>query len=444
MLILNILSILLLIGFLSFVWISTSKKDGYHFSVSNFFDNKNDCKIKRKNFLSNIMYLNNKNHLTYGFFKVTNKLDRECNSLNLINILRNNTKHTIPKEKIIGKILNPLMFKDVYNLMNELNDAINKKHDNNLLIFKPTNQKLDVTILCNNRQHDPYLSKINLVEIGNNDSNKLKKSNINNYTTNNGKLLKNENFIINEIVFHIKDKSIFLIDNNKKINTHDIRRINKLDIYQFFYQQTDCHFVLDGRTYTSEQMMLLIGFWKLFDFFKIYENCKKASEHCFINVNKLSTNNNNNYNKALKYIDIINLINTHIEIFILFKFLNFEKNNSYKTIKKSVYDFLASIFPSINIKYESFDYAYSLLKIDNLFDLNHFNQNNYLDTYLLDFILNNINEKYTDDIKEKIVTIINFIENTNDDKTIQNYILTKLNLIKLDKVIRFIQLISNN
>ena len=98
----------------------------------------------------------------------------------------------------------------------------------------------------------------------------------------------------------------------------------------------------------------------------------------------------------------------------------------------------------MNIQYEAFDYAYSLLKIDNLFNLNHFDQNDYLDTYLLDFILNNINEKYTNDIKEKIITIINLIENQNDDKTIQNYILTKLNLIKLDKVVKLTQLISNH
>ena len=441
MLILNILSILLLIGFLSFVWILTSKKDGYHFSVSNFFDNKNDCKIKRKNFLSNIMYLNNKNHLTYGFFKIANKLDKECGNLNLINILRNNRKYTISKEKIIGKILNPLMFKDVHNLMNELDDEINKQQNKYLLTFKPTNNNLKVNILYN-IQHDQYSSKINLVEIGNNSSKKLKESNINTYITNNGKLLKNENCIINEIILNIKDKSIFFIDNNKKINIHDIRKINKLDIYQFFYKQTDCHFILGEKSYTPEQMMLLIGFWKLFDLFKTYENCQKASKHCFINVNKLSTGNN--YNKALKHIDIINLINTHIEIFILFKFLSSEKNTSYKTIKRSVYDFFTSIFPSMNIKYESFDYAYSLLKIDNLFDLNHFNQKDYLDTYLLDFILNNINEKYTHDIKEKIVTIINLMDNNDDDKTIRNYILTKFNWIKLDKVAAITQLISNN
>ena len=98
----------------------------------------------------------------------------------------------------------------------------------------------------------------------------------------------------------------------------------------------------------------------------------------------------------------------------------------------------------MNIKYEAFDYTYSLLKIDNLFDLNHFNQNDYCDTYLFDFILNNINEKYNNDIKEKIITIVNLIENQNDDKTIKHYILTKLNLIKLDKVVKLTQLISNH
>ena len=439
MLVLNILSVLLLIGFVSFVWFSTSKQNWFNFSIANLFNNKNNYKIKRKNFLSNILYLDDDNHLTYGFFKVANKLDKECNELNLINILRNNTKHTVLKEKIIGKILNPLMFKDVHNLINELDNEINQQQDSHLLTFKPTNDKLHVTILCN-RQHDQDSSKINLVELGNDESKKLKESNIN--IANNGKSLKNEIFTINEIVFNIKDKSIFLADKNKKINIHDVRKMNKLDIYQFFYQQTDCHFLLGEKAYTPEQMMLLIGFWKLFDSFKKYENCQKASEHCFININKLSVKID--YNKALKHIDIINLINTHIEIFILFKFLSFGKNKSYKTIKRPVYDFLASIFPSMNIQYEAFDYAYSLLKIDNLFNLNHFNQNDYLDTYLLDFILNNINEKYTNDIKEKIITIINLIENQNDDKTIQNYILTKLNLIKLDKVVKLTQLISNH
>lgn len=429
MLILNILSALLLIIFVGFVWFSTSKKELISFSS---FKNKNNYKIKRKNFLSNIAYLDDDNRPTYGFFKITNKFDNESNELNLINILRNNTKYSLSKNKIIGQILNPLIFKEIYNLINEINDAINKEFNKNTLIFKSTNDKLHVAILHNN-QYNTENSKINLVEIEKQD---LKENVIN---INNINPLKNEIFTINEIIFNIKERSIFLIDKNKKINIHHVRKINKKDIYQFFYQQKDCHFIFNEKTYTSQQLILLIGFWKFFDYFKKYENCQKASEHCFININKLS--NKNSYNKALKHLDIINLINTHIEIFILFKFISFGKN---KTLKKTIYDFLASTFPSMNIKYEAFDYTYSLLKIDNLFDLNHFNQNDYCDTYLFDFILNNINEKYNNDIKEKIITIVNLIENQNDDKTIKHYILTKLNLIKLDKVVKLTQLISNH
>ena len=64
MLILNILSALLLIIFVGFVWFSTSKKEPISFSL---FTNKNNYKIKRKNFLSNIIYLDDDNRPTYGF-----------------------------------------------------------------------------------------------------------------------------------------------------------------------------------------------------------------------------------------------------------------------------------------------------------------------------------------------------------------------------------------
>lgn len=424
MLILNILSALLLIVFVGFVWFSTSKKELMSF---NWFKNKNNYKIKRKNFLSNIVYLDDDNRLTYGFFKIINKFDDESNEVSLINILRNNTKSVLSKDKIIGQILNPLIFKEIYNLINEINNV-----SNNTLIFQSANDKLHIAIL-HNSQSNQEKSKINLVEIEKQD---FKEKIIN---INNGNSLKNEIFTINEIVFNIEEKSVFLIDKNKKINIHDVRKINKQDIYQFFHQQKDCHFLLNDKSYTSKQLALLIGFWKFFDYFKKYENCQKASEHCFININKFS--NKNNYNKALKHLDIINLINTHIEIFILFKFISFGKN---KSVKKPIYDFLASMFPSMNIKYETFDYVYSLLKIDNMFDLNNFSCSDYCNTYLLDFILNNINDKYNNDIKEKIITIINLIENQNDDKTMQNYILTRLNLIKLDTVVKITQLTSNN
>lgn len=166
----------------------------------------------------------------------------------------------------------------------------------------------------------------------------------------------------------------------------------------------------------------MLGFYPFFHQYQNYEIAKNASKFFFINVNKLEDKNKK---IALQYIEIINLINIHIELFVLFKLFT---QNSRKANKLFVYDYLKSLIPSVHITFTAFECSYTLLDLSNLFYLNTTNSNkDHYNYYILDLIINNINVKYKQSDRDKFLKVITSMIDNKDDL---EYLKFKFNTVK--------------
>lgn len=416
---LNIIAALVLIGFVVFVFFKNNN------SISLDFTNfQKKIRIKKRNYLSNVFYKHN-NEYKYSFLKIMDVLDidgKPINGSNNINclVLDNTQKEpvniTIPYNNIIGKIYNPIIFKELSILINKLktknNDVLN------ISLVKP----IIVNLTYKNDTVSQTLSIVNI-------SNKDKEQKIEVATSH------KKTFELKQII--LEKKKLYIFNGVDKIEVNQIDKISNQTLKDFIKNKVDITYIYVNKdsnktiTLNNKDVFLLCSFYYFLDDLSDVEKCQLISDFCFIDITTLSGKNKE---IALKYLNVINMINTHIEIFTLFKFVT---SGQQKTSKFLIHDYLCSIFPSTNISMVSFDCAYTLLNINTVFDLNKYKKEEYIDSYFLDFVLDNIAEKYSQNEKDKIWNVIQTID--NNDNMLNQYIQKKLNI---DNKIKISSLLS--
>ena len=417
---LNIIAALVLIGFIVFVFFKNNN------SISLDFTNfQKKIRIKKRNYLSNVFYKHN-NEYKYSFLKIMDVLDidgKPTNGSNNINclVLDNTQKEpvniTIPYNNIIGKIYNPIIFKELSILINKLKTK-NNNDVLNISLVKP----IIVNLTYKNDTIPQTLSIVNI-------SNKDKEQKIEVATSH------KKTFELKQII--LEKKKLYLFNGVDKIEVNQIDKISNQTLKDFIKNKVDITYTYVNKdsnktiTLNNKDMFLLCSFYYFLDDLSDVEKCQLISNFCFIDITTLSGKNKE---IASKYLNVINMINTHIEIFTLFKFVT---SGQQKTSKFLIHDYLCSIFPSANISMVSFDYAYTLLNINTVFDLNKYRKEEYIDSYFLDFVLDNITEKYSQNEKDKIWNVIQTID--NNDNRLNQYIQKKLNI---DNKIKISSLLS--
>lgn len=417
---LNIIAALVLIGFIVFVFFKNNN------SISLDFTNfQKKIRIKKRNYLSNVFYKHN-NEYKYSFLKIMDVLDidgKPTNGSNNINclVLDNTQKEpvniTIPYNNIIGKIYNPIIFKELSILINKLKT----KNNNDVL-----NISLVKPIIVNlTYKNDTIPQTLSIVNISNKDKEQKIEVNTSHKKT----------FELKQII--LEKKKLYLFNGVDKIETNQIDKISNQTLKDFIRNKVDIIYTYVNKdsnktiTLNNKDVFLLCSFYYFLDDLSDVEKCQLISDFCFIDITTLSGKNKE---IALKYLNVINMINTHIEIFTLFKFVT---SGQQKTSKFLIHDYLCSIFPSANISMVSFDCAYTLLNINTVFDLNKYRKEEYIDSYFLDFVLDNIAEKYSQNEKDKIWNVIQTID--NNDNMLNQYIQKKLNI---DNKIKISSLLS--
>lgn len=417
---LNIIAALVLIGFIVFVFLKNNN------SISLDFTNfQKKIRIKKRNYLSNVFYKHN-NEYKYSFLKIMDVLDidgKPTNGSNNINclVLDNTQKEpvniTIPYNNIIGKIYNPIIFKELSILINKLKTK-NNNDVLNISLVKP----IIVNLTYKNDTVSQTLSIVNI-------SNKDKEQKIEVATSH------KKTFELKQII--LEKKKLYIFNGVDKIEVNQIDKISNQTLKDFIKNKVDIIYTYVNKdsnkaiTLNNKDMFLLCNFYYFLDDLSDVEKCQLISDFCFIDITTLSGKNKE---IALKYLNVINMINTHIEIFTLFKFVT---SGQQKTSKFLIHDYLCSIFPSANISMVSFDCAYTLLNINTVFDLNKYKKEEYIDSYFLDFVLDNIAEKYSQNEKDKIWNVIQTID--NNDNMLNQYIQKKLNI---DNKIKISSLLS--
>ena len=406
---LNIIAALVLIGFIVFVFFKNNN------SISLDFTNfQKKIRIKKRNYLSNVFYKHN-NEYKYSFLKIMDVLDidgKPTNGSNNINclVLDNTQKEpvniTIPYNNIIGKIYNPIIFKELSILINKLKTK-NNNDVLNISLVKP----IIVNLTYKNDTVSQTLSIVNI-------SNKDKEQKIEVATSH------KKTFELKQII--LEKKKLYIFNGVDKIEVNQIDKISNQTLKDFIKNKVDITYTYVNKdsnktiTLNNKDMFLLCSFYYFLDDLSDVEKCQLISDFCFIDITTLSGKNKE---IALKYLNVINMINTHIEIFTLFKFVT---SGQQKTSKFLIHDYLCSIFPSANVSMVSFDCAYTLLNINTVFDLNKYKKEEYIDSYFLDFVLDNIAEKYSQNEKDKMWNVIQTIDNT--DNMLTQYIQKKLNI----------------
>ena len=417
---LNIIAALVLIGFVVFVFFKNNN------SISLDFTNfQKKIRIKKRNYLSNVFYKHN-NEYKYSFLKIMDVLDidgKPTNGSNNINclVLDNTQKKpvniTIPYNNIIGKIYNPIIFKELSILINKLKTK-NNNDVLNISLVKP----IIVNLTYKNDTVSQTLSIVNI-------SNKDKEQKIEVATSH------KKTFELKQII--LEKKKLYIFNGVDKIEVNQIDKISNQTLKDFIKNKVDITYTYVNKdfnktiTLNNKDIFLLCSFYYFLDDLSDVEKCQLISDFCFIDITTLSGKNKE---IALKHLNVINMINTHIEIFTLFKFVT---SGQQKTSKFLIHDYLCSIFPSANISMVSFDCAYTLLNINTVFDLNKYRKEEYIDSYFLDFVLDNIAEKYSQNEKDKIWNVIQTID--NNDNMLNQYIQKKLNI---DNKIKISSLLS--
>ena len=420
---LNIIAALVLIGFVVFVFFKNNN------SISLDFTNlQKKIRIKKRNYLSNVFYKHNNEYTeyTYSFLKIMDVLDidgKPTNGSNNINclVLDNTQKEpiniAIPYNNIIGKLYNPIIFKELSILINKLKTK-NNNDVLNISLVKP----IIVNLTYKNDTVSQTLSIVNI-------SNKDKEQKIEVATSN------KKTFELKQII--LEKKKLYIFNGVDKIEVNQIDKISNQTLKDFIKNKVDITYTYVNKdfnktiTLNNKDIFLLCSFYYFLDDLSDVEKCQLISDFCFIDITTLSGKNKE---IALKYLNVINMINTHIEIFTLFKFVT---SGQQKTSKFLIHDYLCSIFPSANISMISFDCAYTLLNINTVFDLNKYRKEEYIDSYFLDFVLDNIAEKYSQNEKDKIWNVIQTID--NNDNMLNQYIQKKLNI---DNKIKISSLLS--
>lgn len=406
---LNIIAALVLIGFIVFVFFKNNN------SISLDFTNlQKKIRIKKRNYLANVFYKHN-NEYKYSFLKIMDVLDidgKPTNGSNNINclVLDNTQKEpvniTIPYNNIIGKIYNPIIFKELSILINKLKTK-NNNDVLNISLVKP----IIVNLTYKNDTVSQTLSIVNI-------SNKDKEQKIEVATSH------KKTFELKQII--LEKKKLYIFNGVDKIEVNQIDKISNQTVKDFIKNKVDITYTYVNKdfnktiTLNNKDIFLLCSFYYFLDDLSDVEKCQLISDFCFIDITTLSGKNKE---IALKHLNVINMINTHIEIFTLFKFVT---SGQQKTSKFLIHDYLCSIFPSANISMVSFDCAYTLLNINTVFDLNKYRKEEYIDSYFLDFVLDNIAEKYSQNEKDKIWNVIQTVDNT--DNMLTQYIQKKLNI----------------
>ena len=406
---LNIIAALVLIGFIVFVFLKNNN------SISLDFNNfQKKIRIKKRNYLANVFYKHN-NEYKYSFLKIMDVLDidgKPTNGSNNINclVLDNTQKEpvniTIPYNNIIGKIYNPIIFKELSILINKLKTK-NNNDVLNISLVKP----IIVNLTYKNDTVSQTLSIVNI-------SNKDKEQKIEVATSH------KKTFELKQII--LEKKKLYIFNGVDKIEVNQIDKISNQTVKDFIKNKVDITYTYVNKdfnktiTLNNKDIFLLCSFYYFLDDLSDVEKCQLISDFCFIDITTLSGKNKE---IALKHLNVINMINTHIEIFTLFKFVT---SGQQKTSKFLIHDYLCSIFPSANVSMVSFDCAYTLLNINTVFDLNKYKKEEYIDSYFLDFVLDNIAEKYSQNEKDKIWNVIQTVDNT--DNMLTQYIQKKLNI----------------
>lgn len=361
-----------------------------------FINKKKNKKIIKSNFLTNIFYINNIGKKRYTFVRIFKVYEDGFDAYNVIN---QNRKEYIEKINLIGEIYNPSVYDELYKKL--------LKHYKNghMYLFLKENQTASI-----------FLNNIDYVSSSSGE----------------------EMITFNKILF-VND-NIYVVSNkdNKKINIENINYFNNgyiiltkyIDIYNYFNFQDYSYFQLDDKKLNKKDLMLsddeknlYFSFYRELNFFSKYQNCLNASRYFFINVNKL----NNDEKLLIKpHLRMINLLNVHIEFFVLFKY--FSTINGRKTNRNQLnlfFNFLQSIMPSLEINQQSFNYSFSLINTDYILNSNNFN--GYLNFYILELLLNNLQSKYQDNEIKLFIKVINKIHNINDLNNFEKTFLSELN-----------------
>ena len=347
-------------------------------------DNKKIKQIKTERYLTNIYYKNEQNEFRHSFVQVVNE-NNDKQTITFKNIMLEHKKETVVNKNIISKLYDPKVYLSLYKLLSEYKDGERKflfkkpvyvsivvgEQENVFKMIGVEFKYNHIFVVCN----DNVL--INLVDI---DSIKIEQSYTDNYISK-----KQVNSDITENSLEINDSEH--LDTIEELN-------NKKEIYE--YLRLKKYHVVENEINKDIDITLLFLFFNELSFYENYDNCSKASRFFFININKL---NSDLKELAFHYLKEINLINVHIEFFLLLK-LNFKQN------KELLFDFFVSLFPHTTLSKDGFFFAWDLLDLSLL--KNHI-ETSFYSSYLIDLLNVNIMLKYDEKTQELFAKVKNNI-----------------------------------
>lgn len=358
-------SILLLIVFfiiIVFVFFESSNSDG-----SMFKNIKKIKKIKTERYLTNIYYKNEQNEFRHSFVQIINE-DNDKQTTTFKNIMLEHKKETVANKNIISKLYNPKIYLNLYKLLFEYVDGKRK------FLFK---NPVYVSIIIGEQENVFEMIGVE-------------------FKYNHIFVICNDNVLIN--IVDIDSMKIEQTENNlsQSIETTNSENISELEIEElnnkkeiYEYLRLKKYYVVENDTNKDIDISVLFLFFNELSFYENYDNCAKVSRFFFININKL---NSESKVLAFHYLKEINLINIHIEFFLLLK-LHFKQLKN----KELLYDFFVSLFPHTTLSKDGFFFAWELLDVSLL--KNHI-ETSFYSSYLINLLNANILLKYDEKTQE--------------------------------------------
>lgn len=288
-------------------------------------------RIKNSRFLTNICYMENgQKRFSFGYIDYAPQIeivdknkdysnDNDIAYVGFKNII-NNKESRILKSNIVGQVFSPFLYRRLYREL----------HTHKNLVFYCAKENVSliyVNDVGNTVEKDTYYDRVEF---------------------------KNNDVFIDNIKFS-KISDVYI--GNKRVDKLSL--INKL-----FYLEPEHKNVFD--------ISLLFKFNKHIDMYKSYDNCLKSSKFLFINYFELQEDEQRLVRENL---NVVNLINSHIEIFGLLK--RYGKQN------------MLSMFMDVfNVEVGNPD-VFMLV-------------GEPIDDYAIELCVSNVNEKYEHDVIDKL------------------------------------------
>lgn len=288
-------------------------------------------RIKNSRFLTNICYMENgQKRFSFGYIdyapqiEIVDKNKDYSNDNDIVYVgfksIINNKESRILKSNIVGQVFSPFLYRRLYR---ELHICKN-------LVFYCAKENVSliyVNDVGNTVEKDTYYDRVEF---------------------------KNGDVFIDNIKFS-KISDVYI--GNKRVDKLSL--INKL-----FYLESEHKNVFD--------ISLLFKFYKYIDMYKSYDNCLKSSKFLFINYFELQEDEQRLVRENL---NVVNLINSHIEIFGLLK----------RYGKQHMLSMFNDVF---NVKVGNPD-VFMLV-------------GEPIDDYAVELCVSNVNEKYEHDVIDKL------------------------------------------